>query len=54
MEQTNLKQFPRRAVLAFFVTLAALFLLLLGAYALPGAPVRQSVYRSVEIGRAHV
>ena len=48
MEQTNLKQFPRRAVLAFFVTLAALFLLLLGAYALPGAPVRQSVYHSVE------
>ena len=48
MEQTNLKQFPRRAVLAFFVTLAVLFLLLLGAYALPGAPVRQSVYHSVE------
>ena len=48
MEQTNLKQFPRRAALAFFVTLAALFLLLLGAYALPGAPVRQSVYHSVE------
>ena len=43
MEQTNLKQFPRRAALAFFVTLAALFVLLLGAYALPGAPVRQSV-----------
>ena len=35
--------FLARAALAFFASWAVLFLLLLGAYALPGAPVRQNI-----------
>ena len=38
--------FALRALAAFAVTLAALFVLLLAAYALPGEPVRQHVYDS--------
>ena len=38
--------FLARAALAFFTSWAVLFLLLLGAYALPGAPVRQNIARS--------
>ena len=38
--------FALRALAAFAVTLAALFVLLLAAYALPGEPVRDHVYDS--------
>ena len=38
--------FLARAALAFLTSWAVLFLLLLGAYALPGAPVRQNIARS--------
>ena len=38
--------FALRALAAFAVTLAALFVLLLAAYALPGEPVRGHVYDS--------
>ena len=38
--------FALRALAAFAVTLAALFVLLLAAYALPGKPVRDHVYDS--------
>ena len=40
--------FPLRALAAFAVTLAALFVLLLAAYALPGDRVRDHVYESVQ------
>lgn len=43
------RPFALRAALAWLVTLALLAALLLGAYALPGAPVRANVYRSVEL-----
>ena len=38
--------FLARAALAFFTSWAVLFLLLLGAYALPGAPVRQNISKA--------
>ena len=40
--------FPLRALAAFAVTLAALFVLLLAAYALPGDRVRDHVYESAQ------
>ena len=40
--------FPLRALAAFAVTLAALFALLLAAYALPGDRVRDHVYESAQ------
>lgn len=41
--------FALRAAGAFALTLGLLFVLLLGAYALPGAPVRASIARSVPL-----
>lgn len=43
------KTFPLRAACAYLVTLAVLFVLLLGAYALPGEPVRAQIARSVPL-----
>ena len=44
--QNQKPPFALRALAAFAVTLAALFVLLLAAYALPGEPVRDHVYDS--------
>ena len=44
--QNRKPPFALRALAAFAVTLAALFVLLLAAYALPGEPVRSHVYDS--------
>ena len=44
--QKQKRPFALRALAAFAVTLAALFVLLLAAYALPGEPVRDHVYDS--------
>ena len=43
---TRKPPFALRALAAFAITLTALFVLLLAAYALPGAPVRNHVYDS--------
>ena len=46
--QKRKQPFALRALAAFAVTLAVLFVLLLAAYALPGEKVRQNVYRSAQ------
>ena len=46
--QNRKPPFALRALAAFAVTLAVLFLLLLGAYALPGAPVRAHLEASAQ------
>lgn len=46
--QTRKPPFALRALAAFAVTVGLLFLLLLGAYALPGAPVRQNLADSAQ------
>ena len=42
-------RFAGRAVAVFALTLAVLFVLLLGAFSLPGAPVRENIARSVPL-----
>ena len=51
MQQQKLSplQFLGRAAAALVITLAALFLLLLGAYLIPGGPVRQNIAKSVPL-----
>lgn len=46
--QTRKPPFALRALAAFAVTVGLLFLLLLGAYALPGGPVRQNLADSAQ------
>ena len=46
--QTRKPPFALRALAAFAATVGLLFLLLLGAYALPGAPVRQNLADSAQ------
>ncbi|MGN0983366.1 MAG: hypothetical protein ACI4OI_00875, partial [Gemmiger sp.] len=49
MEKQTTRPFALRAALAFLVTLALLFVLLLGACALPGAPVRAHIAQSIPL-----
>lgn len=49
MQAATKRPFALRAALAWLVTLAVLFALLLGAYALPGAPVRARIARSIPL-----